>query len=71
VGGGTSGEELARLVARERYSQVIIITDDVAGELLTQVTAEVHLCLIKGAATSGTFNNKTKVPKMYVWQLEP
>jgi hypothetical protein len=68
--GGTDGEALARFIQQEGIEQAVIITDNQAGSLQTRITANVQLCLVEGSAMSGSFLDRTVVPRCTVHQLK-
>lgn len=70
VGGGTTGEVVAKYLNDHNIPQAAIITDNYAGEITTKVSARVYLCLVEGATTSGSFINPKVIPHCHVYELE-
>jgi hypothetical protein len=71
VGSGTDGEMVAQFIAEHKVPQAVIITDNIAGEITTKLSARVLVCLVKGGWTSGSFLDRSKIPHSEAFQLEP
>lgn len=70
VGNGTQGEKVAAFLAANEISDAVIITDNAAGDLGTQIRCRVHLCLFPHSQMSGSFLNTAMVPHCKTHQLE-
>lgn len=69
VGSGTNGEAVAKFIAEHRLSEVVIVTDNAAGDLTTKVLAKTHVCLVERSDKSGSFLDRSKVPLAQSYDL--
>ena len=66
----TKGECVAAFIAARHIAEAVIVTDNVAGELKTKISGNVHLCLTPRPQSGGSFRNKRMVPSCTVYDLE-
>lgn len=70
LGMGTNGEALARFMNKEGIKEAVIITDNEAGLIRTEIKGFVHLCLVENSRTAGSFSNPAAVPRSTTYQLK-
>src|SRR5262249_11934892 len=70
AGSGTFGEGLAQYIASKKVKQAIIVTDNQAGPITTKIDAEIHMCLVGGSTTVGSFADKSVVPRCHIHELD-
>jgi hypothetical protein len=70
VGFGTKGQAVARFIAGNGVRQAVVITDNIAGPITTPIAAQVTLCLFPDSVETGSFLDKTVVPRCKKHKLE-
>lgn len=70
IGFGTNGEAVAKYIRDNGITQAVIITDNLAGTIVTPIRARLHVCLVGNSSDTGSFLDRSVVPHCYKYDLD-